>query len=62
MGEGGRVSNFKRMVRERMSKTGESWQTAQRYVRAQADKKRQRPRSLAEQMAVEEKRLEEELT
>lgn len=27
------MGNFKKMVRERMAKTGESWQTAQRHVR-----------------------------
>jgi hypothetical protein len=30
-------SNFKRMVRERMAETGESWQTAARKVRARAE-------------------------
>jgi len=34
------MSNFKKMVRARMEKTGESWQTAQRFVRAQGKKKR----------------------
>jgi hypothetical protein len=29
-------SNFKKKVRARMQETGESWQTAQRHVRAQA--------------------------
>jgi hypothetical protein len=28
-------SNFKKLVRARMEKTGESWQTAARHVRAQ---------------------------
>jgi hypothetical protein len=31
------MSNFKRMVRERMAKTGESWSTASRHVRKKAE-------------------------
>jgi hypothetical protein len=31
------VSNFKRMVRERMEKTGEAWSTAARHIRKKGE-------------------------